>query len=135
MAKVAAGSNAFIKVNVMTSSSSWSYFKFKVWDVTASSEADTIEFWFNGIASTASKPAEAKLTISPNPISQGSLLTIDHIPTQGKVTIVNSLGQQVFSGDAPQSGKLQLDTDWSKGVYFIRISNGSLVESRKLIVR
>lgn len=135
MAKIASGSNAFIKVNVMTPSASWSYFKFKIWDVASPTESDTIEFWFNGIASTLSKPAEAKLSISPNPISQGSMLTIDHIPTQGKIMIVNSLGQQVYAGDAPQNGKLQLEANWSKGVYFIRISNGSMVESRKLIVR
>jgi hypothetical protein len=135
MAKVASGSKGFIKVNVMTSIDSWSYFKFKLWDMALPAETDTIEFWFNGINSTISKPVEAKLSISPNPISQGSLLTIDNIPTQGKVLIVNSLGQQVYSGETPQNGKLQLEANWTKGVYFIRISNGSLVESRKLIVR
>lgn len=135
MAKIASGSNAFIKVNVMTSAASWSYFKFKVWDVATPMESDTIEFWFNGIASTISKPAEAKLSISPNPISQGSILTVDHVPTQGKIMILNSLGQHVYTGDAPQNGKLQLEVNWTKGVYFIRVSSGSIVESRKLIVR
>lgn len=135
MAKIAPGSNGFIKVNVMTPAEGWSYFKFKIWDVASPTESDTIEFWFNGIASTLSKPTEAKLSISPNPISQGSILTIDHIPTQGKIMIVNSLGQQVYAGDAPQNGKLQPEANWSKGVYFIRISNGSMLESRKLIVR
>lgn len=135
MAKIASGANAFIKVNVMTPNSSWSYFQFKVYDIATPEEADTMEFWFNGIASTISKPLEAKLSISPNPINQGSLLTIENIPAQGKVMIINSLGQQVYFGDASQNGKLQIPADWSKGAYFIKISNGSLIESRKLIVR
>jgi hypothetical protein len=135
MAKIAAGASAFIKVNAMTLNEGWAYFQFKVYDVTMPEQADTIEFWFNGLASTLNKPAEAKLSISPNPISQETLLTIDHIPSQAKVIIINSLGQQVYSGDTPQSGKLQIEANWTKGLYFIKIVNGSLVESRKLIVR
>ena len=133
MAPIPAGGNGFIKVNVMTTVESWSYFKFSVFNVEMPELADTIEFWFNGIADIKENLKET-ISIYPNPIESGDNWTIKNLPLNSTVEIFNSLGQKI--GKTIQaSNSLMLDGDLTKGVYILKIYHNKRVEMRKLIVR
>jgi hypothetical protein len=133
MAPIPAGENGFIKVNVMTTVESWSYFRFSVFNVEMPELADTIEFWFNGIADIKDNPKES-ISIYPNPITSGDDWTIKNLPLNSTVEIFNSLGQKI--GKTIQaSSNLTIDGDFTKGVYILKIHHNKRVETRKLIVR
>ena len=133
MAPIPAGENGFIKVNVMTTVESWSYFSFSVFNVEMPELADTIEFWFNGIADIKENSKET-ISIYPNPIASGDNWTIKNLPLNSTVEIFNSLGQKI--GKTIQaSNSLMLDGDLTKGIYILKIHHNKRVETRKLIVR
>ena len=133
MAAIPAGGNGFIKVNVMTTAESWSYFKFSVFNVSMPELADTVEFWFNGIANIKENSKEA-ISIYPNPIEAGDDWTIKNLPLNSTVEIFNSLGQKI--GKTIQaSNNLSIDGNMPKGVYILKIQHNKLIETRKLIVR
>lgn len=133
MAPIPAGGNGFIKANVMTTVESWSYFRFSVFNVAVPELADTIEFWFNGIADIKENSKET-ISIYPNPIESGDNWTIKNLPLNSTVEIFNSLGQKI--GKTIQaSNSLILDGDLTKGVYILKIYHNKRVEMRKLIVR
>ena len=133
MAPIPPGGNGFIKANVMTTVESWSYFRFSVFNVEMPELADTIEFWFNGIADIKENSKET-ISIYPNPIESGDNWTIKNLPLNSTVEIFNSLGQKI--GKTIQaSNSLMLDGDLTKGVYILKIYHNKRVEMRKLIVR
>ena len=133
MAPIPPGGNGFIKVNVMTTVESWSYFKFSVFNVSTHESADTIEFWFNGILDIKENPKES-ISIYPNPIASGDSWTIKNLPVNSTIEIFNSLGQKI--GKTIQaSNSLMQDGNLTKGVYILKIHHNKLVETRKLIVR
>ena len=133
MAPIPAGENGFIKVNVMTTVESWSYFRFSVFNVEMPELADTIEFWFNGIADIKENLKET-ISIYPNPIASGDNWTIKNLPVNSTIEIFNSLGQKI--GKTIQaSNSLMLDGDLTKGIYILKIHHNKRVETRKLIVR
>ena len=133
MAPIPAGGNGFIKVNVMTTVESWSYFRFSVFNVEMPELADTIEFWFNGIADIKENSKET-ISIYPNPIASGDNWTIKNLPVNSTIEIFNSLGQKI--GKTIQaSNSLMLDGDLTKGIYILKIHHNKRVETRKLIVR
>jgi hypothetical protein len=133
MAPIPPGGNGFIKANVMTTVESWSYFKFSVFNVSMPELADTIEFWFNGIADIKENLKET-ISIYPNPIESGDSWTIKNLPVNSTIEIFNSLGQKI--GKTIQaSNNLILDGNLTKGVYILKIHHNKLAETRKLIVR
>ena len=133
MAPIPTGGNGFIKVNVMTTSESWAYFKFSVFNVSTPELVDTIEFWFNGITDIKENPKET-ISIYPNPIASGDDWTIKNLPLNSTVEIFNSLGQKI--GKTIQANtNLTIDGDFTKGIYILKIHHNKRVEMRKLIVR
>ncbi len=134
MLAVQPGNEGFIKVNAYTTAASSSYFKFSVWDENHPDDVEVIEFWFNGVASVKNENPVQKLAVYPNPANANTSVTIDHIPLNSKVKVVNSLGQVVFVQENT-SGKIALDQNLPRGVYIVSVQTGSATESRKLIIK
>lgn len=126
--------HGFIKVNVLTNVAGWAYFKFAVYNVDAPAEADTIEFWFNGIVSVQ-QMEKKEISIYPNPTSGDKDLTIRNLPSNSTVEIYNSLGQRVFMTNSGENESLLITQDFNKGAYIVRIHANGGIETRKLIVR
>lgn len=67
--------------------------------------------------------------LAPNPISDQLLLSIApdafERPTPARLTICNALGQLVFSSEIG-TGSIAIPANaWEKGLYLVRIENGS----------
>jgi hypothetical protein len=134
MDPVAPGDSGFVKVNVIAHSEGWAHFKIRVFNWDTPSEADTVDYWFNALASVQESKHVEPITVYPNPSAAGSQITIDNLPENYKIQIVNTLGQTVERIEGNKKS-LSLNTDWGKGVFFVRISNGNHQETRKIIVR
>jgi hypothetical protein len=82
---------------------------------------------------------EDKLTILTNPVKDGQL-RIKYVAAENvsfNLTIVNSLGEQVFSAKRNAS-RQELSFDISKlatGIYFLRVSTDETSVVKKLIVQ
>jgi hypothetical protein len=135
MALVAPQELAFIKVNVQTLNPGWSYFKFKVFDTNDLNSVDTLEFWFNGTASTPSVYEKPAIKVFPNPVFSSEKITISGIASHSTIQLINSLGQQVYRIENLTSDTIVIDKAFPKGVYLVRISSDGLTESRKLVIR
>jgi hypothetical protein len=134
MAVIQPGNEGFIKVNAYTTAASSAYFKFNVWDENDPANEKIIEFWFNGIANIKKEEPTKALSIYPNPSISGSPVSIENIPLNSSVKIINALGQVVYNTKALQ-GTLVVNEQLPKGVYIVHVSIASLTETRKLIIR
>jgi len=83
--------------------------------------------------------------IFPNPLSKGSFITINLItknndPLEVKVIGVNGSllsSQAVNASKGNNQFKIQTDSRWSAGVYFVQLADksGTLIKSQKLIIQ
>lgn len=134
MAPFAAGNHGFIKVNVLTTTESSAYFKFGVYNVLNPTEIDTIEFWFNGVASV--KPViKEELAIFPNPASFGDNWSIKNVPMNSTIDVFNSLGQKALRIASTNDSTIVFENKLNKGAYIVKIQHDGIVETRKLIIR
>ena len=133
MAPVIPGDSGFVKVNVLTTHEGWAHFKIRVFNYNEPSDADTVQFWFNGLASVNSNEPGSHMSIYPNPIVEGGKLNLDQLSEQTKITILNSSGQTVF-GTVAGKTSISIDMNLVKGIYFLRLDNGEHHENRKIIV-
>ncbi|MFN5910134.1 MAG: T9SS type A sorting domain-containing protein, partial [Bacteroidota bacterium] len=127
------GDSGFVKVNVLTTHEGWAHFKIRVFNYNEPSDADTVQFWFNGLASVNSNEPGPHISIYPNPIVEGGKLNLDQLSEQTKITILNSSGQTVF-GTVAGKTSISIDMNLVKGIYFLRLDNGEHHENRKIIV-
>lgn len=134
MTPFSTGQSGFIKVNVMTTIEGWAYFKFAVYNELAPQDADTVEFWFNGIASIKTVTKE-DVSIYPNPVNAGENWSIKNIPLNASVEIFNSLGQKIGKTIQATSSTLTMDGRLSKGAYIVKIHHDNAIITRKLIIR
>jgi hypothetical protein len=134
MAALDSNGIGFIKVNAMTNSESWAYFKFRVYNKNVESDSDTIEFWFNG-ALSLSQNANAELTVFPNPIKTNELLTLESIHALKSVEWIAANGQS--------HGLILLNQDWKQnlrspiqpGFYLLRLETEHGFVNRRIIVQ
>jgi Endonuclease I/Secretion system C-terminal sorting domain len=73
---------------------------------------------------------DLKIVIYPNP-SRGEI-TISGIETEYSVEVYNSLGSKIF--EAKFDGINKIQTNWSSGVYFAKITSNSKTVIKKIIV-
>ncbi|GAA4804560.1 T9SS type A sorting domain-containing protein [Litoribaculum gwangyangense] len=81
-------------------------------------------------------PAEKiieNLSIYPNPASSGKIYITSKNNLNKKVEFYNVLGKQIFSIDLV--GKELNISNLSKGVYILKITEGEISETRKLIIK
>lgn len=94
---------------------------------------------FNTVNNDLLKDGDEKLTILTNPVKDGQL-RLKYIANAGvsfNLTIVNSLGEQVFTAKRNASSQ-ELSFDISKlatGIYFLRVSTDDSSVVKKLIVQ
>lgn len=129
-----AGQHAYIKVNVSTTSQTTAYFRFAVFNVNNPAEADTVEFWFNGVLA-APEITKAEPTLIPNPVNFGDNWQIKDLPANSSIEVYNSLGQKVVRKQHPTEGNLVFDDTLPRGAYFVKIKAEGINETRKLIIR
>jgi hypothetical protein len=134
MAPLTQGSNGFIKVNAMTTSESWSYFKFRVYNQNDEMDADTIEFWFNG-ALNVDNNSLFETQIFPNPVkaynqvavrTQSPITSVEWIAPNGSIIStqrVGNLTENIF--EAPHE----------RGVYFLRLTSKIGTELQRILVQ
>ncbi len=74
----------------------------------------------------------SNMFVSPNPVS--SELMISSASHIGKIQIIDALGKVVMTADANYSTQTKIQVgDLAKGVYFIQVSDGSNLMTRKFI--
>lgn len=74
----------------------------------------------------------SNMFVSPNPVS--SELMISSTSHIGKIQIIDALGKIVMTADANYSMQTKIQVgDLAKGVYFIQVSDGSKLITRKFI--
>lgn len=134
MNPVPAGQNAYIKVNVSTNNTSAAYFKFAVFNSNNPLEADTVEFFFNGVLNTP-EIVLTEPTLYPNPVAYGDPWQIKDLPSNSTVEVYNSLGQKMFRRTQSVEGNMIYDEKLSRGAYIIKIKADGVNETRKLIIR
>jgi hypothetical protein len=134
MAVVPDGQNGFIKVNTMTTAEGWAYWQFRVYNVNDPADADTIGFWFNGIADVEEIDL-TKISVFPNPASINENITISNVPSNSTLTVINSLGQIVLKEENVSGTKILNAQKLPKGVNFIKFQTGKESLTRKVIVR
>lgn len=134
MNPVAPGLNAYIKVNVSTTSETAAYFKFAVYNANNPLEADTVEFWFNGLLNTP-EITKAEPTLYPNPVNYGDNWQIRDLPANSVIEVYNSLGQKMYRRTQSAEGSMIFDEKLTRGAYIIKIKAESVNETRKLIIR
>jgi hypothetical protein len=83
-------------------------------------------------------PAELSVLIYPNPTD--GKVRLDAVNCSGKCTVqvFNSLGQEIIYRELLSAGMLQENFDLSgqrKGLYYIRLINGSNVVIKPVILR
>lgn len=74
----------------------------------------------------------SSVKIYPNPAK--GRFTIQHTQTDATITVINTLGQSVYS---MKTSTLETDVNtssWNSGVYFVNITSGTKTETLKLIV-
>src|SRR5690606_37882581 len=71
--------------------------------------------------------------IYPNPFSDQITIESVGVDSNTKLEVINIKGQVVYETTTLLNGKTVLNTaDWSKGIYFIRLTNGQGVGTYKL---
>ncbi|MBA4241295.1 MAG: hypothetical protein C0448_11250 [Sphingobacteriaceae bacterium] len=74
----------------------------------------------------------SNMFVSPNPVS--SELVISSASHIGKIQIIDALGKLVMTADANYSTQTKIQVgDLAKGVYFIQVSDGANLTTRKFI--
>jgi hypothetical protein len=134
MNPVPAGNNAYIKVNVSTTTATAAYFKFAVFNASNPLEADTVEFFFNGVLNSP-EIVKAEPTLYPNPVAFGDNWQIKDLPANSVIEVYNSLGQKIIRRNQPTEGNLVFDEKLARGAYIIKIKADGVNETRKLIIR
>ncbi|MEZ5047302.1 MAG: T9SS type A sorting domain-containing protein [Chitinophagaceae bacterium] len=73
-------------------------------------------------------PSSSNMTMYPNPILDNFTIQSDSFIKEGKVEIVNSLGQIIYVHTLQNS--IQIDThSWSKGIYYVKVyADGELIK-------
>jgi hypothetical protein len=134
MTVLPAGQNAYIKVNASTTNNSAAYFKFAVFNSNNPIEADTVEFFFNGVLNTK-EVIRLNPTLFPNPVSYGESWQLKDLPSNSLVEVYNSLGQKIFRKTLTAEGNIICDEKLARGAYIIKIKADGFNETRKLIIR
>lgn len=86
----------------------------------------------NTATSIQSVSLNSQFFLSPNPVTNELMISSSsHI---GKIQIIDALGKMVISEDANYSTQTKIQVgDLAKGVYFIQVSDGANVTTRKFI--
>lgn len=111
-------------------------YRFIVTDVAGTTDYDSVTLVVNYVnnlsISTTQKTTE--LTMSPNPASDFVSIEAEGI-TDGKVRVVDVLGNVVYTAEFNNSKKLNL-ADFKNGVYFITVQSSSNKGiTKKLVIR
>jgi hypothetical protein len=134
MAVIPDGQNGFIKVNAMSTAEAWGYWQFRVYNANDPADADTIEFWFNGMLGNQNIDL-SDISVYPNPATANDVITIDNIPQQSSLIVINALGQVIMREENVSGTKTIASSKLPRGVNFIKVQNGKESLTRKVIVR
>ena len=74
---------------------------------------------------------EASWQVMPNPVLQGTVLTMPGLPVGTVVNVLDNQGRIVHSG----AWKGALSVDWPAGWYAVRAMHDHGIENRALVVR
>jgi hypothetical protein len=124
----------FIKVNAMTNSESWSYFKFRVYNKNAASDSDTIEFWFNGTLSLSALSA-AEMVFCPNPVNANEVLMLKSANEVKSVEWIALDGKSKGVIDMKQDMNQPLRSPDEPGLYLMRIETVHGFINRRIVVQ
>ncbi|MFN3640353.1 MAG: T9SS type A sorting domain-containing protein, partial [Flavobacterium sp.] len=107
--------------------------------IAGSIASDRFSIVFNQILNTGETAFNNSITVYPNPISN-NLINIS-VPDVGdyQISIMTLFGQKILSTklSSESSNTLHLDTNskLATGIYFIQISNGEYLATKKIIVK
>ena len=73
----------------------------------------------------------ANVNVYPNPANE--MLTINVNVNNFRYQLINSLGQVVCDGNANQTAVVNV-SELTKGVYFLRVNDGSNITTKKVVV-
>ena len=74
---------------------------------------------------------ESAISIYPNPVN--STLYIEGGNTEFSYVLYNGMGQEIVSGKAQGSQQINVSS-MAKGIYFLRLTTGTQVNIRKVVV-
>ena len=133
MKKVGPTQMGFIKVTLSATTADNALLRFRVYNNGFPENADTLTFIYNSTLGTLENELIKNISVYPNP-SNGEF-TINNIPENSSVTILNSLGQAVVI-ENDISSKYTLSSNLNPGVYFLKISkNNKNYTTKKLIIK
>ena len=110
-------------------------YKYIVTDVTGDIHYDSITVKINFVASVGVNTIQktAEIAVSPNPASD--FVTVNAEGVEGKIKVVDVLGNVVYTGDLNNTKKINL-SEFRSGVYFLTIQGDSgKGVTKKLVVR
>ncbi|HAN76928.1 MAG TPA: hypothetical protein DCQ31_03710, partial [Bacteroidales bacterium] len=87
------------------------------------------------IAVGLSELYENKITLAPNPAFDYFVVEIPSEMLNGKIEIINALGQRLYSEPLNSiENKISLDT-FDSGIYFVKLTKGNILINKKLVVK
>lgn len=103
-------------------------------DISVPDIQDTVWIKFQGASPSATPTlADQSISVSPNPVRGKTTIHCDRL-TMEKVEIINAFGQVVATFKTP-AANLEMDTsDWSSGVYTVRIATDQGSTEKRLVV-
>jgi hypothetical protein len=135
MAPIDTASSGFLKVNVMTTTESWSYFSFRVYNAANESDADTVEFWFNGLTSVVQIDVENSVDLYPNPVERGSLLTLSGTTPIQSIVWFSEDGKMLEESASISLPSNQIEVPQSPGTQYLLIDTDQGKWIKKIIIR
>ena len=102
-------------------------------EITKNSCIDTSSC-INVLVTDVTELEKSGIRIYPNPVNNKITIELTDYSSNTQITITNIEGKIVYSNTTIQSKKIVLNaTDWAKGVYIIKITDGQLNQISKLI--
>ncbi len=112
-------------------------YEYKAFATTPSgtTEGATISFTTIQMGLNPAESTSPAMSIYPNPASKSALVTVNGLENGAKIVVSDMQGRIIFSDNmANDTYELSVD-NLASGVYYIRVINGTLIHTQKLIVK
>ena len=77
----------------------------------------------------------SNLSLYPNPTTGNITIELGEVKQDLKITITNSIGQVILSYNYASTDLINLDLNYPKGLYFLRLEGGGEVITQKIVIR